>query len=83
MEKTEILNIIVKHMRLNLDGLEDTEIDTSKSMTEYGASSLDMVEVVSSTMRELRIKVPRTKLANLKNMDELADTFIEHNDAGS
>ncbi|XXV32349.1 phosphopantetheine-binding protein [Sorangium sp. So ce1389] len=67
----------MKHLRLNVNGLEGREIDPSKSMVEFGASSLDIVEVVSASMRELQIRVPRTELAPLRNMDELVDLFTK------
>ena len=44
-------------------------------MKDLGLSSLDIVEVVSSAMRELRIRIPRTGLANLASIDELVDLF--------
>ena len=46
-------------------------------MKDYGANSLDIVEVVSHTMRELRVKVPRTELSKLTNIDDLVDLLYE------
>lgn len=76
MERDKVLNVILKNLKLNVDGLEDEDIDTTRSMIDYGASSLDIVEIVSASMRELRIKVPRTELTNLKNINELADLLL-------
>lgn len=76
MERDKVLTVILKNLKLNVDGLEDEVIDTTRSMIDYGASSLDIVEIVSASMRELRIKVPRTELANLKNINELADLLL-------
>lgn len=76
MEREQILNVVTKHLKLNADGLEDAEIDSGKSMRDYGLSSLDTVEIVSAAMRELKIRVPRTELANLSNIDELVDLFL-------
>jgi acyl carrier protein len=75
MEREEILNVVIKHLRLNVEGLEDEVIDPAKSMLDLGASSLDIVEIVSASMRELQIRVQRTQLANLKNINELVDLF--------
>jgi acyl carrier protein len=47
------------------------------SMKDLGANSLDIVEVVSRTMRELKIKVPRAELSRLDNIDELVDLLHE------
>jgi acyl carrier protein len=44
-------------------------------MKDYGADSLEMVEVVSRSMKELRIKVPRTELSKASNLKELVDIF--------
>lgn len=76
MGRDQVIQVILKNLKLNVDGLEEVAIDTKKSMIDYGASSLDIVEIVSASMRELRVKVPRTELANLKNMDELADLLF-------
>jgi polyketide biosynthesis acyl carrier protein len=73
--KKHILDIVIKHLRQNVEQLEDQEIDPSQSMMTYGASSMDVVEVVMAAMRELEIKVPRAQLAGLKNINELVELF--------
>lgn len=77
MDREQILSVVIKNIQLNIDGLEDTEVNPEKSMVEYGASSLDIVEIVSSSMRELQIKVPRTEMANLKNINDLVNLFAQ------
>jgi polyketide biosynthesis acyl carrier protein len=77
MDRQQVLSVVLKHLKLNVNGLEGLEIDPSKSMAEFGASSLDIVEVVSASMRELQIRVPRTELAQLQNMDALVDLFTK------
>ena len=56
-----------------IEELEGVEIDPVKSMKDLGANSLDIVEVVSASMRELKVKVPRDQLNKLTNIDELVD----------
>lgn len=80
MTKDKVVEVILKHIRDNLEELEDEEIDISKSMKDYGANSLDIIEVVSSSMRELSIKVPRTELADLETISQLADKFVEYSE---
>ena len=58
---------------LDRAGLKLSDIDMSKSMKEFGANSLDIVEVVSCAMRELKVKVPRSELSKLTNVDGLVD----------
>ena len=44
-------------------------------MRDYGADSLEIVEVVSRSMKELRIKVPRTELSGARSLKDLLDLF--------
>ena len=44
-------------------------------MRDLGADSLEIVEVVSRSMKELKIKVPRTELSGARNLKELLDLF--------
>lgn len=78
MTKDEVIDVIKRNIVENLDDVEGQEIDPQKSMKEYGANSLDMIEVVSCSMRELSIKIPRSELAEIASIDELADKFMEH-----
>jgi len=80
MTKDQIIDVIKQNIVDNLDDVEYDQIDPQKTMKDYGANSLDMIEVVSCSMRELNIKIPRTELADIKNIDELADKFKEYAD---
>ena len=73
MTREEVLAVVAKHLASSVDGLDPKTIDPQRSMKDYGANSLDIVEVVSCTMRELRIKVPRSELSKLSNVDGLVD----------
>ncbi len=71
--REEISEVIKKHLLNIVEDLDGDEIDTSKSMVDLGANSLDIVEVVSCSIRELKIKVPRAELNELETIDELID----------
>ena len=73
MEREEVAAVVRKHLIDVVGDLKPSDIDMSKSMKEFGANSLDIVEVVSCTMRELRIKIPRAELSKLSNIDGLVD----------
>ncbi len=81
MTKDEIIDVIKVVIEDNLDDVNAGDIDPRKSMKDYGANSLDMIEVVSCSMRELNIKVPRAELAELQNIEALADKFLEYKNA--
>jgi acyl carrier protein len=73
ISRDEVLAVVKKHMTQIIDGLNADEIDPAKSVVEFGANSLDIVDIVSSSMRELKVKVPRAQLAGLHNINDLVD----------
>ena len=77
MTREEILAVIAKHLANAVDGIDASGLDPKKSMKDYGANSLDIVEVVSGAMRELKVKVPRTELNKLTNIDGLVGLLHE------
>jgi len=74
MTREIITEVVEKHLKKAVEGI-DEQIDTSKKFLDYGANSLDIVEIVSGSMRELKIKIPRTELANIQNIAGLIDKF--------
>lgn len=77
MTRDEVLAVVAKHLASSVDGLDATAIDPMRSMKDYGANSLDIVEVVSGAMRELKVKVPRTELNKLTNVDGLVGLLYD------
>jgi acyl carrier protein len=73
MTRDSIHAVIAKHLANAVEGLDPSTIDGTRTMKDYGANSLDIVEVVSASMRELKVKVPRSELNKLKNIDGLVD----------
>jgi acyl carrier protein len=73
MTRDYILGVVRKHLSNAVEGFAPGDIDPSKSMKDFGANSLDIVEVVSASMRELKIKIPRSELGKLTNIDGLVD----------
>ena len=78
MTKEEVIEVIKNNILDNLEDIDEDEIDPAKSMKDFGANSLDIIEVVSTSMRELKIKIPRADLADISSIDELANKFMEH-----
>lgn len=74
MGREDILKVIEKHLAKSVPGIA-AGIDPEKKFTDYGANSLDIVEIVSGSMRELKIKIPRTELSDIQNISGLIDKF--------
>lgn len=77
MTREDVLDCVVRNLVDTVEELEGVEIDPAASMKDLGANSLDIVEVVSCTMRDLKIKVPRTELAQLANVNDLVDLLFK------
>jgi acyl carrier protein len=82
MTRDEVLAVVAKHLANAVEGVEASAVEGARSLKDYGANSLDIVEIVSGSMRELRIRVPRSKLNELKTIDGLVDLLYQ-NRAGS
>lgn len=73
MTKDQVFAVVKKHLTQTLDDVNDADVQPAKSMKDLGASSLDLVEIVSLSMRELKVKVPRSELSKLNNIGGLVD----------
>lgn len=77
MDREAILEIVKKYIADALDDVDVDALDPSLSMKDVGVNSLDIVEVVSRSMRELKVKVPRSELNQLDSIDGLVDMLFE------
>ncbi len=73
MNRDQVAAVVLKHISGAREGLQMKDIDTTQSLKDYGVNSLDMVEIVSRSMREMKVKVPRAELRTLTNINGLID----------
>ena len=78
MEREQLFDTVKTVIRRVVPELKDAEIKEEHSMSNLGADSLQIIEVVSRTMKETRIKVPRAELAGAQNIKGLLDLFEKH-----
>jgi acyl carrier protein len=78
MQKEDVLKVIEKHLMRSVGEMPEVGFDPSKKLSDYGANSLDIVEIVSGAMREMKVRIPRPELSDIKNIEGLADKFMEH-----
>ena len=69
----EVFEIVKRHLTEIVTEIDPAVVTPEGNMKELGASSLDIVEVVSCSMRELRVRVPRSELSTLKDIGGLVD----------
>ena len=75
MTRDEIFAVVKSNVQAIIEGAKGQEITENNSMRDYQADSLEIVEVVSRSMKQLKIKIPRTELAGAKNLRDLVDLF--------
>ena len=78
LTKEAVFEVVKENLIDTLDEeVDESAIARDKSMKDLGANSLDIVEVVSSSMRQLKVKVPRSELANLEDIGALVDLLYQ------
>ena len=84
MTKDEVFAVLKNYIMEQLeDEVEESDITIDKSMLDLGANSLDIVEIVSNTMRELKIKIPRDELAKIDTMEGLVARMTEYKNSAA
>ena len=76
MDRQKVLNIMLRHLANNVQGIDPKAVDPVHSMGDYGATSLDMLEVVAAAGEELDVRIPRTKLSRCRSLNEVVDLFL-------
>jgi acyl carrier protein len=76
MTRDKIVDLLKKQAAEIVPGLDPAAMDFSRSLRDQGATSLDVVELVSAMMSQLRVKVPRAELAKISTLDGLADVLL-------
>lgn len=80
MTKDEIVDLLTEELAEQLDDVDEADLEPDLSMRDFGANSLDVIEVVTSVMRQLDIKIPRSQLSDIETIEGLADEFVQHLD---
>lgn len=69
----DVYGVVQKHLLEICPDIPSDKVARDVSMKALGASSLDMVEVVSCSMRELGVRVARQDLSDIKDIGGLVD----------
>lgn len=77
VSKDEIFAVVRKHLLDICPDIDAAAVAQNVSMKDLGASSLDMVEVVSCSMRELAVRIARQDLADITDIGGLVDRLHE------
>jgi acyl carrier protein len=75
MTRDEMFVVVKANIQEIVEATKGVELKETDSMRDLGADSLEIVEVVSRSMKQLKIKVPRTELSGAHNLKDLLDLF--------
>lgn len=81
MTKADILELIAKHTRELLPGLDAHVFVESDRLADLGANSVDRAEIAMLVQESLGLLVSRVELFGPRNIGELADLLLTKLDA--
>lgn len=76
MTHRQLLDLIAKHTREILPGLDAHQFDDADRLVDLGANSIDRAEIAMMVQESLGLSVPRVELFGPRNIGELADLFL-------
>lgn len=77
MSKETIIEVIVRHTREVIPGLEGYRFQPSDSLKALGANSVDRADIIMMTLESLSLNVPLVAMARAENIGELAGIIHE------
>ena len=76
MTKMEVLDLIARHTREVLPGLDAHEFVAADRLVDLGANSVDRAEIAMLAQESLNLSLARVELFGPRNIGELADLFL-------
>lgn len=77
MSKETIIEVIVRHTREVIPGLEGYQFQPGDSLKALGANSVDRADIIMLTLESLSLNVPLVAMARAENIGELAGIIHE------
>ncbi len=71
MTPDQIRAIVLKHLHELVPGTTQLPITGQTTLADLGADSLDLVDVASRSMQELKVKIPRAEIGRIHTLDDL------------
>ena len=75
MSREQIFAILKEVIQSTIAGTEQTTITEQHSFRDLNADSLEIVEVVSLTLKQLDLRLSRAELASARNLGDLVTTL--------
>jgi len=81
MRREEMFLVLKTNMKSIIGDVDDAAVTEASSLTQdFGADSLQVVDIISRTMRSANVRVKRTVLNEAKNIGQLLDILCAASD---
>lgn len=77
-QRQQVFEVVKSNLLKVLVDVKPEDVTIDKSMADFGANSVDRVEVVMYSTEELGLDVPRAELHGAKNLAGLVDILLRH-----
>ncbi|UXY16192.1 acyl carrier protein [Chitiniphilus purpureus] len=77
MNKEEIFETIVRHVREVIPSLETHRFQPDDSLKALGANSVDRADIIMMTLESLSLNIPLIAMAKAENIGDLARIMHE------
>lgn len=75
MTRNEIFSVLQSNLRARIGELRGRTILETNGLRELGANSLEIMEVITVSMEQLKIAVPREQLLQTRDLAGVLDLF--------
>ena len=76
MTKDDIFSLVKQEIIDTLPLVDEEEIQQNMKLSDFGANSIDRVEIAINCMRKLDVKIDPSTLAAVKNISGLIDALF-------
>lgn len=76
MSREEVVECVKKSISEIMD-IPISEIDTSESLKDLGANSIDRMDIIVMAVEEVGVKMQMMEFAKLKNIDGIIDVLYQ------
>jgi len=77
MKREEVLSKLLKICKEAVPELGGGKLDPNKTYRELGINSLDLMQILTVAMKELKAKIPTAQLSEVTTLNGLADLFVK------
>ena len=78
MKENLILEKIKENIIKILPEIQKEEISIDHSLRDFGANSIDRVEIIMFTMEDLNLNIPRVEFGQAKNIRDIIAVFLNY-----